>query len=98
MKPEPVDQAWTPDKEKETTPQLDYTRPDALLASDWLEHSTGFKDQGMTDSIASILGDDLATDYRHMASGTSISNQVWGLGSCLWNNMPAVCQMSSDLP
>lgn len=98
VKPEPVDQAWTPDKEKETTPQLDYTRPDALLASDWLEHSTGFKDQGMTDSIASILGDDLATDYRHMASGTSISNQVWGLGSCLWNNMPAVCQMSSDLP
>jgi myb proto-oncogene protein len=98
LKLEPVDHAWTPEKEKQTSPPVDYTRPDALLGSDWLEPITGFKDQSiMTDAIASLLGEDLANDYKHMSSGTSTSNQGWGLGSCPWNNMPAVCQMS-DLP
>lgn len=98
VKLEPVDHTWTPEKEKQTSPPVDYTRPDALLGSDWLEPNTGFKDHSiMTDAIASLLGEDLANDYKHMASGTSTSNQGWGLGSCPWNNMPAVCQMS-DLP
>ena len=51
----------------------------------------------MTDAIATLLGDDLSSEYKNMAAATSISNQAWGLGSCAWNNMPAVCQMS-ELP
>lgn len=100
VKPEPADHAWTPEKQKESSPLLDYIRPDALLGSDWLEPSTGIKDQSimnMNDAIVSLLGEDLVTEYKHMASGTSTSNQGWGLGSCPWNNMPAVCQMT-DLP
>lgn len=99
MKSEPVDLAWASDREKENRTRLNFTRPDALLAGDWLEQSSGcIKDQSfMTDAIATILGDDLASDYKHMVPGTSTSSQGCGLSSCGWNNMPAVCQMS-DLP
>lgn len=99
MKSEPVDLAWAPDREKETRTGLNFMRPDALLAGDWFEQSSGYmKDQSfMTDAIATILGDDLATDYKHMVPGTSTSSQGCGLRPCAWNNMPAVCQMS-DLP
>ena len=96
VKSEPVDPALTLDMEKETTTRLNFSRPDVLLASDWLQQSSGYiKEQSiMSDAIATLLGDDLASDYKHLASGTSISSQGWGLNSCLWNNMPAVCQMS----
>lgn len=96
MKSEPVDQVWTSEREKETTPRLDLTRPDALLGADWPEQSSGYiKDQSaMSEAIATLLGDDLASDYKHVASGTSASSQGWGLNCCAWNNMPAVCQMS----
>lgn len=99
MKLEPVDPDLFSDKERESTKQLALTRPDVLLGSDWLEQSSGCgKEQAIvTDAIATLLGDDLATDYKHMAAGSSTSSQGWGLGSCAWNNMPAVCQMS-DLP
>lgn len=95
MKSEPVDQVWTPDGEKEISTR--FSRPDALLGSDWLEHSTGHgKEQTiMTDAIATLLGSDCGSDYKHMGSGTSTlgQGQGWGLGSCAWNNMPAACQM-----
>lgn len=99
VKSEPVDPAWTLDMEIESTTRFNYTRPDALLAADWLQQGSGYiKDQSiMTDAIATLLGDDLASDYKYIASGTSNSSQGWGLNSCGWNNMPAVCQMS-DLP
>lgn len=99
MKSEPVDLAWASDREKETRTRLNFMRPDALLAGDWLEQSSGYvKDQSsMTDAIATFLGDDLAADYKHMVPGTSTSSQGCGLSSYAWNNMPAVCQMS-DLP
>ncbi|KAK9283785.1 hypothetical protein L1049_012037 [Liquidambar formosana] len=99
VKPEPVDQVWTSDGEKEISTQLDFSRPDALLGSDWFEQSTGcVKDQAiMTDAIASLLGDDFGNNYKLMGSGPSTSSQGWGFGSCAWNNMPAVCQMS-ELP
>ncbi|XP_060675681.1 transcription factor GAMYB isoform X2 [Ziziphus jujuba] len=72
--------------------------PHAETFPDWLEQSSGcMKEQSiMTDAIATLLGDDLATDYKHMAAGSSTSSQGWGLGSCAWNNMPAVCQMSDQ--
>ncbi|XVE68468.1 hypothetical protein DITRI_Ditri09bG0071000 [Diplodiscus trichospermus] len=84
---------------KEAPIRLDSNRPDILLASNWLEAGSGYdKDQTvMTDAIATLLGDDLSSEYKNMAAGTSISSQAWGLGSCAWNNMPAVCQMS-ELP
>ncbi|KAH8512636.1 hypothetical protein H0E87_006063 [Populus deltoides] len=98
MKLEPVDHTWTADREKESYTQLDITRPDALLDSDWLEHDSGYgKDQViMTEAIATLLGDDLSSEYKQMAAGAS-TDHGWGLDSCSWNNMPAVCQMS-ELP
>lgn len=96
MKLEPIESDLIPDKEKESTKQLASMRPDALLGLDWLEQSSGCgKEQAiMTDTIATLLGDDSATNYNHMASGSSTSSQGCGFGSCAWNNMPAVCQMS----
>ncbi|KAF2300869.1 hypothetical protein GH714_017933 [Hevea brasiliensis] len=100
VKSELTDQAWSPEREKETTNRLDITRPDALLASDWLEQGSGYiKDQVIiTDNIVTLLGDDLSSDYKQMSAGASTSNQGWGLSSCAWNNMPAVCQMSVPVP
>ncbi|XP_022765675.1 transcription factor MYB33-like [Durio zibethinus] len=99
VKSESADRALTPEVQKEAPIQLDNSRPDTLLASNWLEQDSGYnKDQTiMTDAIATLLGDDLSSEYKNMAAGTSISSQAWGLGSCVWNNMPAVCQMS-ELP
>ncbi|KAJ6346830.1 hypothetical protein OIU76_003500 [Salix suchowensis] len=104
MKSEPVDHTWTPDREKESYTHLNITRPDALLDSDWLEHDSGYgKDQViMTEAIAALLGDDLSSEYKQMDlsseykqmdAGAS-TGHGWGPGSCSWNNMPAVCQMS----
>lgn len=63
---------------------LNITRPDFLLASDWLEQDYGHgKNHTITtDAISTLFGDDLATDYKHMTAGTSKSSQVRGLGSC----------------
>lgn len=99
VKAEPVDQVWTPDGEKETSTQLDFSRPDVLLGSNWIDQSTGGpKDQAMmNDAVASLFSDDFGNNYKNMASGTPTSNQGWGLGCCAWNNLPPVCQMS-ELP
>lgn len=98
VKSEPVDQAWTPDREKESG-NLFVSQPDALLASDWFEHGSSYvKDPiVMNDAIATLLGDDLRSEYKQMSTGTSAPSQGWGFSSCAWNNMPAVCQMS-ELP
>ncbi|KAA8514767.1 hypothetical protein F0562_017946 [Nyssa sinensis] len=96
VKSEPVEEAWTIDGEKEgSATQVDFSRPDALLGSCWLEQSVACaKDQSITtDAIAALLGDDLHNDYKNMAAGTT-SSQGWGLGSCGWNNMVSVYQMS----
>ncbi|OMO62859.1 transcription factor GAMYB [Corchorus olitorius] len=99
VKSEPGDRVLTPEIQREAPIRLDSTRPDSLLASNWLEQASGYdKDQSiMTDAIATLLGDDLTSEYKNMAGGASIASQAWGLGSCAWNNMPAVCQMS-ELP
>lgn len=98
VKSEPVDQAWTPDREKESS-NLYVSQPDALLASDWFEHGSSYvKDPiVMNDAIATLLGDDLRSEYKQISTGTSAPSQGWGFSSCAWNNMPAVCQMS-ELP
>ncbi|XP_040991069.1 transcription factor MYB33-like [Juglans microcarpa x Juglans regia] len=95
VKSEPVDIAWTSDREEETAGRLSFTQPDALLGVDWLEQSSGCNIDQST--FATFLDDDFDIDYEHKAAGTSTSNQGWGLNSFAWNNMPAVCQMS-DLP
>ncbi|GMI72764.1 myb domain protein 33 [Hibiscus trionum] len=99
VKSEAAGHVLTAEIENEAPLQLDSFCPDTFLASIWFEQDYGYhKDQTiMTDSIATLLGDDLSSEYRNMAAGTSISNQAWGLDSCAWNNMPAVCQMS-ELP
>ena len=105
MMSEAVEQkTWALDGEKkETAARLDFFRPDALLGSCWLGQSVTYaKDQGgvTTDAdAAAALGDDDSrnNDYKpHMGAGTTL-NQGWGFGSCAWNNMPSVCQMS-ELP
>ncbi|KAG9454974.1 hypothetical protein H6P81_007878 [Aristolochia fimbriata] len=67
--------------EKDESPPVDFSRPDALLNADWFDQSDCAKD------LATLLGDDFCSEYKQMAGGTS----SW---SCQWNNMPAVCQMS----
>ena len=100
MKTEPVDIDLVSEKEKEIKKPTDFVRPDAMLASDWFEQSSGFvTDRGvMTDAIATLLGDDLVTDFNDMACA-SLSSQEWGgYSHCAWNSMPsAVCQMSDRL-
>ncbi|KAK4476665.1 hypothetical protein RD792_015825 [Penstemon davidsonii] len=64
--------------------KLNYSRPDAILGSCWFEQSSSPRKKQrsvVTDAVAALLGDDMG----------------WGLSSCNWNNMPAVCQMT-DLP
>lgn len=99
VKSEPLDHTWTPDREKEARSGIEFTRPDALLASDWQDRSSGIvKDTtDVADALTLLLGDDLAADYKHLPTGISTTHSGWGLDSCSWNNMPAVCQMS-DLP
>ncbi|XP_023515311.1 transcription factor MYB33-like [Cucurbita pepo subsp. pepo] len=99
VKSEPLDHVWTPDREKEAKNGVEFTRPDALLASDWQGQSSGIEKEttSMTDALTLLLGDDLAADYKHLPSGISTTHSGWGLDSCSWNNMPPVCQMS-DIP
>ncbi|XP_052182652.1 transcription factor MYB33 isoform X2 [Diospyros lotus] len=100
MKSEVIEQMWILDDDKgETATPLDFSRPDALLGSFWLGKSAACaKDQGvMNDAMSVTIGDQLGNDeYKHVGAGTSTS-QVLGFGSCVWNNMPAVCHMS-ELP
>ncbi|KAK8552699.1 hypothetical protein V6N13_121082 [Hibiscus sabdariffa] len=101
VKSEPAesDHVLTPEIQKEAPIRLDSSCPDTLLASTWLEQGSGYdEDQTiLTDAISTLLGDDLSSDYKNVAAGASISSLAWGLDSCAWNNMPAVCQMS-ELP
>ncbi|KAL6009757.1 hypothetical protein ACLOJK_000186 [Asimina triloba] len=69
--------------------RLDFSRPDALLGADWLDQSSE-----CANHLAALLSEDFCGDYKNVATGTSTLNPGWGLGSCPWNNMPAVCQMS----
>ncbi|MBA0726007.1 hypothetical protein Golax_001863 [Gossypium laxum] len=98
-KSESSDHVLTPEVEKEAPIWSDGRCPDILLASNWLEQDSGYdKDQTiMIDAIATLLSDDLSSEYTSMLAGTSVSSQAWEPSWCAWNNMPAVCQMS-ELP
>ncbi|PIN12679.1 hypothetical protein CDL12_14719 [Handroanthus impetiginosus] len=74
-------------EQKETLNDLICSRPDAVLGSCWVEQSAS--QDSTTETIAALLGAELGTDMT-----TSASASMWGLNSCAWNNMPAVCQMS----
>ncbi|KAF8396297.1 hypothetical protein HHK36_017912 [Tetracentron sinense] len=87
VKPEPANQVYPDGGKKQKSTRLDFSRPDALFGSDWFEQT----------QCATLLGEDLCSDYKHLAAGTSTLSQGWVLDSCVWNNMPAVCQMS-ELP
>ncbi|MBA0878611.1 hypothetical protein Goshw_026322 [Gossypium schwendimanii] len=98
-KSESSDHVLTPEVEKEAPIWSDGRCPDILLASNWLEQGSGYdKDQTiMIDAIATLLSDDLSSEYTSMLAGTSVSSQALEPSWCAWNNMPAVCQMS-ELP
>lgn len=100
VKEEPFNQLRSPEREQEIPTQYDYTRPDALLASSgWFGLQSGpFKGQApMSDSIATLLGDDLTSDYKQTAEAYVSIDQGQQIGSYSWNNMPAVCQIP-ELP
>ncbi|KAL7083791.1 hypothetical protein ACP275_14G184200 [Erythranthe tilingii] len=89
VKSEVFDQSWILDCESKKNPNnyLDYSTPEASLGSYWVEQNASYwKQQGCppTDAIGALMGED--------TKNTSAS--IWGLSSCCWNNMPAVCQMS----
>lgn len=98
MKPEPFNQVQSPESEHEIPAHCDLMRPDALLASDCFGLGSGsVKDQSaISDSMVSLLGDDLCNDYKQ-SFGTCTSDQGWRLNSCPWNIMPSACQMP-ELP
>lgn len=92
IKTEAGEKAWPVNEEnKENRAKLDYSRPDALLGSCWFGRTSAFKkDQGpKSDFVSAPIHDDLGSG--------SEPNQGWGFGSCQWNNMPPVCQIS-ELP
>lgn len=97
VKPEPFN-LQSPESKHEIPAHCDLMRPDALLASDWFGLGSGsLKDQStVSDSMVSLLGDDLCNDYKQ-SIGTCTSDQEWRLNSCAWNNMPSACQMP-ELP
>ncbi|XP_008792432.2 transcription factor GAMYB-like isoform X2 [Phoenix dactylifera] len=83
--------------ERDISPCSDFLRPDALLGgSDWLENSQTAKEHStLNDAIATLLGEDLCSEYKEVPAGTSSTlSQGLGLDSCPWNNMPRACQMS----
>ncbi|XP_042515464.1 transcription factor GAMYB-like [Macadamia integrifolia] len=84
---------------REISTRLDFSRPDALLGSDWFDRTPGCgKDHSAaSDTIATLLGEDFCSDYKEMSAGSSSRGQGLDLGFCAWNNMPSVCQMS-ELP
>ncbi|KAL0375605.1 UNVERIFIED_CONTAM: Transcription factor GAMYB [Sesamum calycinum] len=91
VKTEVYDQSWFLDGQREKIlDHFDCSRPDAMLGSCWFEQSVASpsKQQGSgTDAVATC------TELKN----TSTSSSTWALGSCSWNNMPAVCQMP-DFP
>lgn len=96
VKLEYVDPVWTPDSGNQIMSLSNFSRPDFLLGSDWYEQCSG-NDQNQSifyDATSMFLEDQSATNYIHMTAGTSNPSQVREFGSCAWNNMPAVCQVS----
>ncbi|XP_006853124.2 transcription factor GAMYB [Amborella trichopoda] len=73
---------------------MDFDRRETSLISDWYEQSweSGKEPSGVTDAITSLLSEDFCNEYKQLSTESSASNQAWTLGSCLWNNMPPVCQ------
>ncbi|KAM7472622.1 hypothetical protein LguiA_010805 [Lonicera macranthoides] len=111
VKSDSVDQAWTLEGEKkENSTPIDFSRPDTLLGSCWVQQGVK-KDNGiMNEAIAALLGDGIGNnnDFKNTSSSngtttttatntTSTSSPGWGFGACNWNNMPPVCQMT-ELP
>ncbi|KAL1300599.1 hypothetical protein AAHE18_18G193900 [Arachis hypogaea] len=96
VKTENVDQVWSPNSENQGMSAIKITRPDVLLASDWLQQGSGhdMRQGSMADDIPALREDDLATDSKHTSSGTSLLSQVCGFGSCGRSVMPAFCQGS----
>ncbi|GAA0140648.1 DNA-binding transcription factor [Lithospermum erythrorhizon] len=88
LKSESMDYSWNfDDGEKKESTEVNYSRPDAILGSCWLGHTTSCsKGQGIiTADIAELLGDDLSNDFRNTATGTSTPVNCFGFGSCSWN-------------
>lgn len=92
VKSEMGDDSWILDGErKEISAQFDFSRPDALLGSCWLQQGASCSKPRVleTGTTGAPLYEDLGSE-----SNMSASDSSWGYYSCSWNNMPPVCQMS----
>ncbi|KAL2230579.1 UNVERIFIED_CONTAM: Transcription factor MYB33 [Sesamum indicum] len=91
VKTEVYDQSWLLDGQREKImDHFDCSRPDAMLGSCWFEHSAASHSNQQVSGTNAIAA-------RTELKNTSASSSTWALGSCSWNNMPAVCQMP-DFP
>ncbi|KAF3788351.1 Transcription factor [Nymphaea thermarum] len=73
--------------------------PSSTAASlpDWYSRSSEeargvpSEQSGLTASPEAALADGLGIDTQQLPSSRPASDQLWGLSSCPWNNMPGIC-------
>jgi hypothetical protein len=88
--------------DEEISTLLDFARPDTAPVTEWYnsaEMYMGAQPAQPSPSLPEAIGalfhhQDVAEELEHLgAGGHPVTNHVWELGSCPWNNMPGVCQM-----
>ncbi|KAG6533255.1 hypothetical protein ZIOFF_007121 [Zingiber officinale] len=82
-------------QERGTSFSVDFSRPGSLLGSVWLEYdSCRVREYSvLNDSFATLLGQDLCSNFKPVPVGTPSLTQGVGLDAYLWNKMPHACQM-----
>ncbi|XP_031499702.1 transcription factor MYB101-like [Nymphaea colorata] len=63
--------------------------PEWYGSDDTIEISNGRSE--LTGSPTTVSADDLSIDMEQIASSLVSTDQIWGLSSCSWNNMPGIC-------
>ncbi|XP_042431106.1 transcription factor GAMYB-like isoform X2 [Zingiber officinale] len=84
--------------ERGTSFKVDFSRPDSILGSVWLEYdSCRVKEHTvLNDSLATLLGQDVCSNYKPVPVPVGSSSSLMlgvGLDSYQWNKMPHACQM-----
>ncbi|CAM6097723.1 unnamed protein product [Calypogeia fissa] len=88
------------DEENLISTLLDFARPDAAPVTEWYNPAEIYSMGGqpcpsLPEAIeAAFHHQDVAAELEHLGTGGHpVTNHVWELGSCPWNNMPGVCQI-----
>ncbi|XP_058078253.1 transcription factor GAMYB-like isoform X2 [Magnolia sinica] len=72
---EAAEHVSTLDRGHEGVPKLNFSRPDALLDGDWIEHFSMITDSMMTMQTSHCSGDFSSDCYKHMADGANTYSQ-----------------------